>query len=82
MASGRPVILVAGGEASEIVRDHKTGIVVEPGDVASLVQAIRTLYARPDLRKIFGENGRQVAEQYFDRATIAARFINYLEANL
>ena len=82
MASGRPVILVAGGEAAEIVRDHQTGIVVEPGDVASLVRAIRTLYARPDLRKTFGENGRQVAEKYFDRAIIDARFINYLETNL
>ncbi|MCA9500642.1 MAG: glycosyltransferase family 4 protein [Nitrospira sp.] len=82
MASGRPVILIAGGEAAEIVRDHQTGMVVEPGDVASLVQAIRTLYAQPDLRKTLGENGRRVAEQYFDRTTIAGRFIDHLETCL
>ncbi|HBP88073.1 MAG TPA: glycosyltransferase family 4 protein [Nitrospirales bacterium] len=82
MASGRPVILVASGEAAEIVRDHQTGIVVEPGDVASLVQAIRTLYTRPDLRKVFGENGRQVAEKYYDRTTIAGGFIDHLESCL
>jgi glycosyltransferase involved in cell wall biosynthesis len=82
MASGRPVLLVAGGEAAEIVRNHQTGIVVEPGDVASLVQAIRTLYTQPDLRKTLGENGRRVAEQYFDRSTIAGRFIDHLEACL
>ncbi|WNM58121.1 glycosyltransferase family 4 protein [Candidatus Nitrospira allomarina] len=82
MASGRPVILVAGGEAAEIVRDHQTGMVVEPGDVASLVQAIRTLFTQPDLRKTLGENGRRVAEQYFDRTTIAGRFIDHLETCL
>ena len=82
MASGRPVILVAGGEAAEIVRDHQTGLVVEPGDIASLVQAIRTLYSRPDLCTTFGENGRRVAEQYFDRSTISTRFIDHLESCL
>ena len=82
MASGRPVVLVAGGEAAEIVREHQTGTVVEPGDVASLVLAIQNLYARPDLCETFGENGRRVAEEYFDRVTIASRLINYLETNL
>ena len=32
MASGRPVVLVASGEAAEIVREHRAGIVVEPGN--------------------------------------------------
>ena len=82
MASGRPVILVASGEAADIVRDHHTGIVVEPGDISGLVKAIQTLYAQPDLRRTLGENGRQVAEKYFDRSSIAAGFINYLETNL
>lgn len=81
MASGRPIILVAGSEAAKILREHQTGIVVEPGDIPSLVQAIRSLYTRLDLRATFGEDGRRVAEQYFDRFSIASRFIKHLESS-
>jgi glycosyltransferase involved in cell wall biosynthesis len=82
MASGRPVVLVASGEAAEIVREYQAGIVVEPGDVAGLAQAVQALQARPDLRRALGENGRRAAEQHFDRRKIVTRFIDHLEANL
>jgi glycosyltransferase involved in cell wall biosynthesis len=82
MASGRPVVLIAEGEAAEIVRRHDAGIVVRPGDIGSLVEAIRTLHVQPSLRRILGDNGRRAAEQHFDRAKIATRFIQHLEANL
>jgi glycosyltransferase involved in cell wall biosynthesis len=82
MASGRPVVLVASGEAAEIVREHRAGIVVEPGDLAGLARALQTLRAQPNLRRTLGENGRGAAEQHFDRAKIVIRFIEFLEANL
>jgi glycosyltransferase involved in cell wall biosynthesis len=82
MASSRPVILVASGEAAEIVREHQAGIVVEPGDVAAFAQAVRTLRAKPDLRRTLGENGRQAVEHHYDRATFVNRFIDYLETHL
>jgi len=79
MASARPVILVASGEAADIVRKHQAGLVVEPGDITGFEKALRTLTAQPELRRTLGENGRRAAEQYFDRALIATRFINFLE---
>jgi len=82
MASGRPVVLIAEGEAAELVRQHEAGIVVKPGDIRCLVDAIRTLHMQPSLRRALGENGRRAAEQYFDRTLIATRFIDQLEANL
>ena len=82
MASGKPVVMVAGGEPAEIVCEHRAGIVVEPGDVVGLVQAIRTLRGHPELRQELGANGRRAARQYFNRARIASCFIEYLETNL
>jgi glycosyltransferase involved in cell wall biosynthesis len=82
MASGRPIVLVASGEAAEIVREHRAGIVVEPGDLAGLARALQTLRAQPYLRRTLGENGRRAAERHFDRAEIVTRFIEHLEANL
>ena len=82
MASGRPVVLVATGEAATIVRRHDAGIVVEPHDIAGLTEALRTLAADPVLRRRLGENGRRAAEQCFDRAAIARQFIETLEGAL
>ena len=82
MASGRPVVLIAEGEAADIVREHQAGIVIEPGHIPSLVNAIRTLQTQPSLRRTLGENGRRGAEEHFDRAKIAAHFMEHLEANI
>ncbi|WP_447968818.1 glycosyltransferase family 4 protein [Nitrospira sp. M1] len=78
MASGRPVILVASGEAAEIVKEHQAGIVVEPGDQAELVRSIVKLYEHPDLCQELGKNGQRAAVQHFDRSNIADRFMEYL----
>lgn len=82
MASGRPVVLIAEGEAADIVREHQAGIVIEPGHIPGLVNAIRTLHTQPSLRRTLGENGRRGAEEHFDRAKIAAHFMEHLEANI
>lgn len=82
MASGRAVVLVATGEAAAIVRQHDAGLVVEPGDVAGLAAALRTLRDDAARRRALGENGRRAAVQFFDRSAIAARFIETLERAL
>src|SRR4029453_10232170 len=55
MASGKPVILIARGEAADIVRENRAGIVVGPGQIESLVEAVRLFRNRPALRRAFGE---------------------------
>lgn len=82
MASGRPIILVASGEASQIVNEHQAGITVEPGDIKGLVQALKTLLAQPQLRRTLGENGRRAARQHFDREVIVSRFREFLKQKL
>jgi glycosyltransferase involved in cell wall biosynthesis len=81
MASARPVILVADGEAAELVCRHKVGIVVKPGVINDLIDAIRKLHTNPSLRRTLGQNGRRASEQFFDRTGIAKGFIDHLEAN-
>jgi glycosyltransferase involved in cell wall biosynthesis len=79
MASGRPVILVASGEAADIVRDHNVGIVVEPGDTKGLSDALMQLRSNAELRATLGANGRRAAEGTFDRVRIIHSFIKHLE---
>jgi colanic acid biosynthesis glycosyl transferase WcaI len=79
MASSKPVIMVAEGEAADIVRDNGAGIAVKPGDINGLVEALRTLHQQPDLRARMAAKGRRAAELYFNRDKIAAKFGEYLE---
>jgi glycosyltransferase involved in cell wall biosynthesis len=79
MGAGVPVVLVAGGEAAEIVRRSESGVVVPPGDVDGLAAAIRALSLDPARRARLGASGRRAAERDFDRIGIAGRFIDHLE---
>lgn len=78
MASGRPVVLIAEGEAADIVQRHRAGLVVKPGDIGALVEALRTLYKDPALRRHLGNNGRQAAVEFYDREKIVLAFEKYL----
>lgn len=82
MASRKPVMLVATSEPAEIVNTHEAGFAVEPGDIDGLVAALKTLHDQPQMRARFAENGRRTVEEHFNRDTITAGFISYLEGNL
>jgi glycosyltransferase involved in cell wall biosynthesis len=64
MASGRPVLLSARGEAAELVRRTGTGLVVAPEDPGELAGAIRRLRDSPGEAVAMGLRGREVARQY------------------
>lgn len=82
MAVGLPVVLVASGEPADIVRRHRAGMVVEPGDVKGLADALRTLASDSALRRELGQNGRRAVERFHDRNAISAAFVEYLEGRL
>src|SRR2546428_710918 len=78
MACGRPVVVVAEGEPAALVREHRAGIVVRPGDSAGLVDALRTLSGAAALRQELGANGRHAAERLFDMRETDKDFIESL----
>ena len=49
MAAGRPVVASAIGGTDEIVTAGETGLLFPPGDAPALAQALRRLFADPDL---------------------------------
>ncbi|OYD17115.1 hypothetical protein CH333_01900 [candidate division WOR-3 bacterium JGI_Cruoil_03_44_89] len=65
MSCGLPVVAINSGGVPEIVVDNVTGILVPPGDISALADAI--LYIKRNLEepKRMGENGRKRVERYF-----------------
>lgn len=82
MASGCAIILLAEGEAAEIVRQTQSGLVVSPGDIQSLVQSIKYLRNYSSKVARMRRNARQTALKQFDRTIIAKAFIEYLTKDL
>ncbi len=78
MASGRPVLLAANGEAATIVRESGAGRVTEPGDSGAMASVLRELYDNAQGREEMGHNGRRATVERFDQRAVANRFIDYL----
>jgi glycosyltransferase involved in cell wall biosynthesis len=65
MASGTPVVCSRIGGLPEVVDDGVTGVLVEPGDVHELADAVRRLVTDPEKAERMGRAGRERALELF-----------------
>ena len=67
MSMGLPVVSTRLAGTPEAVHHDVTGLLVPPGDVDELAQAIERLGSNPDLCRAMGEAGRALMEASFDK---------------
>jgi colanic acid biosynthesis glycosyl transferase WcaI len=79
MSCARPVILGVEGQARAITEEAGAGLAVEPENAEALAQAIKQLAADPELRHLFGQNGREYVLRRFSRGATAGSYIHVLE---
>src|SRR5213078_4784919 len=65
MAHGRPVVASAVGGLLDLVAHEETGLLVPPGDVGALREALRRLLADPELRALYGGAARERVRERF-----------------
>jgi glycosyltransferase involved in cell wall biosynthesis len=70
MLARRPVIATAAGGALEIVLPQQTGLLVAPGSVAELHDALHRLLANPVEAARLAAAGRERAERHFSLAAL------------
>lgn len=78
-AHGVPSIGTRVGGIPEAVTDGETGILVPPGDIAALENAIRLLRDNPSLRYTLGEAAHARANAEFSETTMADRYARLFE---
>jgi glycosyltransferase involved in cell wall biosynthesis len=66
MAMGLPVVGTEAGGIPEAIVPYETGLLVATGDARPLAAAIVKLLKNPELRKKYGEAGRQRVAEHFD----------------
>jgi glycosyltransferase involved in cell wall biosynthesis len=64
-ACEKPVVVSNVGGLPEVVTDKETGFLVEKNNPAAIAEALEKLLLNPELRTIFGRNGRaKVLKEY------------------
>jgi glycosyltransferase involved in cell wall biosynthesis len=70
MAAGRPLIASRHGGLPEVVADGKTGLLVKPGDVGALREALCLLLSDPDARARMGQAALEHASRFSPAAVV------------
>jgi glycosyltransferase involved in cell wall biosynthesis len=65
-AAELPLVSTAIAGIPEIVKDGETGLMVALDDLPALVEALRILVERPELRSRLGSAARQLVDRQFD----------------
>lgn len=76
MAASRPIVASCVGGIPEAVRHGESGLLVAPGDVAALAEAILGILADPSLATRLGRAARQ---QYEEKYSLEAMFQHYCQ---
>jgi colanic acid biosynthesis glycosyl transferase WcaI len=82
MAASRPVLASVDpdSDTAKTILDAECGVVVKPGDVAGLEEALRELRASPARRTVLGRNGRAAFEASFARGPCLQRYERLLSS--
>jgi glycosyltransferase involved in cell wall biosynthesis len=77
MAAAKPVVStrVGGG----LVEDSRSGFLIEPDDVGGLAHKVVTLLLDSELRRRFGDRGREIVIQQFDPRQVAEQHVAVYE---
>jgi glycosyltransferase involved in cell wall biosynthesis len=75
MAAGLPVVATRVGGNGELVEDGASGLLVPARDPAALAGAVLRLLGDPGERRRMASRGRQIAEQRYDQARSAERYV-------
>lgn len=78
-ASGMPLVSTNVAAIPEIVRDDYSGLLVAPGDVAELENALYQLVSQPRMRHQLAQNAQALVLQKYDAAQNAAELFALLK---
>ncbi len=82
MAKGLPIVATEVRGTRDLVTNRRTGLLVPPGDVPALVQAVRRLIASPNLRQRLGDAARREFLAHYSIGHSAAAYLSLYEQML
>ena len=82
MAVACPIVLGVEGEAKALLDAAGAGIAIEPESAEKLGVAVVRLADDHSLRQRLGRQGAEYVREHYDRAKLATRYLEVLEATI
>lgn len=79
LACGTPVVATNVGGVPEVVKNGKTGILIEPNNAKAMANAIQYLLDNEDIRRRYGEEGRKWVVENFSNETVVGKLVQIYE---
>jgi glycosyltransferase involved in cell wall biosynthesis len=78
MAAGKPIVVTPVGSIPDVIEDGINGLIIQPGNVNSLKDALSRLLCDPLERYKLGKEARKVAAERFRPEKAASGLVNLL----
>lgn len=75
-----PIIATHSGSIDEVVKDGKTGLLVDPDNIGELYNAMRVMALDADRRRAYGRAGRLFIADAFSNEAIALRYEKFFHS--
>lgn len=79
IASGLPVLTNYPGWLADLIEHHRCGFVVPPDNQAAFADALEQAADDRDVLKFMGQHSRALAEDEFNRLSLADRWVDWVE---
>lgn len=78
MATCKPVVTTSVEPMTTIIEDHKTGLLVPPGDSTALAKAISELLDSPELSSRLGKSGMELVHEKYSWLGVCEKFVSVM----
>jgi glycosyltransferase involved in cell wall biosynthesis len=75
LAAGKAVVASSVGQIPRVIRDHETGLLVQPGSRQQLAEAIVELFRSPELMDKLRLQGKHLVDQEFTAEAMAKKYL-------
>ena len=82
LATGVPVVVTKVGEIPLFIKDGESGFLAAPGSAIAFAEKMQEALNDPEHAKLIGENGRKVAETFFDYRIQAQVMADYISKKI
>jgi glycosyltransferase involved in cell wall biosynthesis len=80
MGAGIPILAAMGGQQADLIRQERTGRVVDAFDHSGLARLVAEAADQPEPFRECGRNGRRLVEHYFLLPRISERYAQMIES--
>lgn len=82
LSAGKPILVNSAGWTKDLVEKHNCGFYYDPGDPASLVTIVNSMFQNRATLKTMGANSRELALTKYDKSILTKQFADLVTKHI